>query len=43
MGSIAHDLVGDCMISCQTSSVLHGDSTDSDSAVAVVNAGAGRP
>jgi len=43
MGSIARDLVGDCMINCLTSSVLHGDSTDSDSAVAVVKAGGGRP
>jgi len=28
MGSIAHALVGDCMINCLTSSVLHGDRTD---------------
>jgi len=31
------------MINCLTSSVLHGDSTDSDSAVAAVKAGGGRP
>ena len=43
IGSIAHDLVGDCMINCLNSSVLHGDSTDSDSAVAAVKAGGGRP
>jgi len=31
------------MINCLTSSVLHGDSTDSDSVVAGMKAGGGRP
>ena len=30
MGSSAQDLVGDCMMSRRTSSLLHGDSTNSD-------------
>jgi len=40
MGSSAQDLVGDCMMSRQTSSSLHGDSVDSDtSAGDVVDVG----